>query len=416
MRRLDLALLLVPFYLPFFPAPKLVGQLRFSPSEILIVLDVVVAVALLLSRRVSIRWNDVRQVPFLPPAVLLIVSGAVSTAAAADRHVALEWFRWTLLEPVLYFALLLCFLRQSRLWVYLAVSAALGGAVAGAIGIAQSLVATSGPRLPVLRIHLEQARGFYGSPDNLGLLDDRVVPLWLSLGLVTTGLRRGASIILGLVLTAALVLTYSRGAWVATGVAGLLLLAWTRHWGKWVVLVVLVAAIALGAVAGPRVAHALSFGHNGTASKRLVIWGAGARMIRDHPLLGIGPDNFQHYYAPTRAEDRWQTQCAPGAGYVGTDAHGEPCQSHPHNEVLDFWLSTGAVGVVAFIWIQIIFWRDVAVGIVVRDPLVLGVAAAMVASLIHGLVDNSYFLPDLAVLFWIMCAIARGRRLDLQGV
>jgi hypothetical protein len=29
----------------------------------------------------------------------------------------------------------------------------------------------------------------------------------------------------------------------------------------------------------------------------------------------------------------------------------------------------------------------------------------MAASLVHGLVDNSYFLPDLAVLFWILCAL-----------
>jgi O-antigen ligase len=128
-------------------------------------------------------------------------------------------------------------------------------------------------------------------------------------------------------------------------------------------------------------------------------------MIRDHPVLGIGPDNFQHYYAPTRKQDRWQNQCPPGLGYVGTNAEGEPCQSHPHNEFLDFWLSTGVIGLAAFIWLEVVFWRIVASRLAGRNPLILGAAAAMAASLVHGLVDNSYFLPDLAVLFWILCAL-----------
>jgi hypothetical protein len=29
----------------------------------------------------------------------------------------------------------------------------------------------------------------------------------------------------------------------------------------------------------------------------------------------------------------------------------------------------------------------------------------MLASILHGLVDNSYFLMDLSVLFWMLCAL-----------
>jgi O-antigen ligase len=128
-------------------------------------------------------------------------------------------------------------------------------------------------------------------------------------------------------------------------------------------------------------------------------------MVRDYPILGIGPDNFQHYYAPTRTQDRWQTECPPGVGYVGTNAGGEPCLSHPHDEILDFWLSTGVAGLMAFLWLELVFWKQAVPGLKLRDPLVLGASAAMIAALVHGLVDNSYFLPDLAVLFWILCAL-----------
>jgi tetrahydromethanopterin S-methyltransferase subunit C len=37
--------------------------------------------------------------------------------------------------------------------------------------------------------------------------------------------------------------------------------------------------------------------------------------------------------------------------------------------------------------------------------LVLGVSAGMLAGVIHGLVDNSYFLVDLSILFWTFCAL-----------
>lgn len=414
--RLDLALLLVPFYLPFFPAPKHVSHWEFAPSELLIVLDVLAGTVLLASRRVSVAWNRAFRSPFLPPAALLVVAGIASTAAAADRHVALEWLRWTVVEPVLYFVLLLIFLRQGRYWVYLVLSAVLGGVVAGAVGISQSLVTAEGPVIPLLGAHLQQARGAYGSPDNLGLLYDRIVPLWLALALAAAGFKRAAYAAVGVILVAALLLAYSRGAWVAIAVAVLLLLAWLRPWGKWVAAAALVVAVLAGAAAGPKIAHTLASGHSGTASKRLIIWSAAIRMVRDHPVLGIGPDNFQHYYAPTRKQDRWQSECAPGLGYVGTNAQGEPCLSHPHDEFLDFWLSTGMAGLIAFLWLQAAFWREAASRLSLRDPLVLGASAAMAASLVHGLVDNSYFLPDLAVLFWILCALVSRRPVGQAGV
>src|SRR5947199_9832386 len=119
-------------------------------------------------------------------------------------------------------------------------------------------------------------------------------------------------------------------------------------------------------------------------------------MIRDHPVVGVGPDNFIHYYAPTRKENRWQTFCRPGLGYLQPDAGAEPCLSHPHNVVLDFWLSIGLAGLIAFLWLQAVFWRSLITQwhLVRRTPgfpLLVGCAGAMVAALVHGLVAESYF-------------------------
>jgi O-antigen ligase len=133
-------------------------------------------------------------------------------------------------------------------------------------------------------------------------------------------------------------------------------------------------------------------------------------MIRTHPIVGVGPDNFLHYYAPTRQENRWQRVCAPGLGYIQPAAGAEPCLSHPHDEFLDFWLSAGILGLLAYLWLLYVFWSRWLTLFRTDEapwsrPLVLGVGGAMLASMLHGLIDNSYFLVDLSLLFWLLCAI-----------
>ena len=43
-----------------------------------------------------------------------------------------------------------------------------------------------------------------------------------------------------------------------------------------------------------------------------------------------------------------------------------------------------------------------------HDPLVLGALAAMTAALVHGMVDNFYFVPDLALAFWLLIVLVEG--------
>jgi len=94
----------------------------------------------------------------------------------------------------------------------------------------------------------------------------------------------------------------------------------------------------------------------------------------------------------------------------------EPCLSHPHNEILDFWLSTGLVGLAAFLWLLAVFWVQCVRLYPACGALLLGTMGAVVAMLIHGLVDNSYFLPDLALIFWLLCGFVSYRSLSGRRV
>ena len=129
-----------------------------------------------------------------------------------------------------------------------------------------------------------------------------------------------------------------------------------------------------------------------TGGFRLDLWLSSLEMLRDHPLLGIGLDNFAYLYQQV---------------YLREGAAAEPNLSHPHNWALNFWLSLGVLGLFAFCWLLVRFWREARRSL--RTPgrrwLVAGALGAMADLLVHGTIDNSYFLVDLAFVFWLCLAI-----------
>jgi O-antigen ligase len=204
---------------------------------------------------------------------------------------------------------------------------------------------------------------------------------------------------------AAMVLTYSRGAWLLGVPASLLFLAAVRGRRALIVtssllaLVVLLAALTGGARLG-----ALLDPGEGTTSFRLQLWTSSLAMVRDHPLLGVGLDNFLYQYR---------------SHYVLPTAWEEINLSHPHNVVLDFWLRLGLAGVALLAWLMVgLFrrgWSAYRALAGAQDGLalmVLGAMAGVVSMLAHGLVDNAFFLVDLAFAFMIAAALVQGATSD----
>lgn len=442
-RRLDLALVLVVLFCPFVMLPKHFGNEQFAPAEVFLLLDLVVAVLYFLDehRRPLLRFQRLTSSPFLLPGLLFLLAATISTLFAVDRHDALRAYRETIVEPALFFALLAFFATRFYHWRLLFWALLGAGVVVGSVAAFQ--LATGHGLSVTPGTSIRRVPSVYGSADNVGLLYDRVLPVWLALVLaVTTGRwvaawrrarpkdekRPGVSdrlvastrhllstlgwpgwllAAVGALLLITLVVSYSRGAWLAIAVAALAMLLVAYSWGRWMALACVIFGLAALGVKGPEIVHALQAGHSSTVQRRIDLWRSSLKMIENHPILGIGPDNFIHYYAPTRAEDLYQKECAPGLGYMQPGEGAEPCLSHPHNEILDFWLSTGVLGLIAFIWLQVVFWRA-AIRLWIRRirpgrALLLGSMGAMLAALIHGFVDNSYFLMDLALIFWLLC-------------
>ncbi|MFQ3631371.1 O-antigen ligase family protein, partial [Roseiflexus sp.] len=135
----------------------------------------------------------------------------------------------------------------------------------------------------------------------------------------------------------------------------------------------------------------------GSTDARLLLWRESLAYLQQHPF-GLGLDQFYYFHNP----EFGRSLIDPSL--LGTS---EAYAAHPHNLILDAWINTGPIGVIAFGWLMLRFFRN-AIGALRerRDLLALGALAAMSAALVHGLVDRFYFVPDLAITFWVLIALA----------
>ena len=134
----------------------------------------------------------------------------------------------------------------------------------------------------------------------------------------------------------------------------------------------------------------------GTLFFRMHLWRSSWTMFREHPWLGVGPDNFLYHYR---------------SRYIHPAAWQEPDLSQAHNILLDYATRAGIPALLAGAWLQVAFWRVALPLRRLADPdcraLALGLMASMVNFLAHGLVDASYFLIDLAFAFFLTLGVVQ---------
>lgn len=468
-----LAVSLVPLAMPFYMWPKHLGHAEFSLGETAIVLCAAAYVARQVmhmqpadDRTRATRAGRAGLLRRLAPAsplegaiALFVVAASLATLFAHFRHLALRQYRLDIVEPIVFYVLAVALLRETRtmtraLWAVIG-----AGTLVALLGIGQYLFrydtltgATWVGNTPQL---LHQVTSVYGSPNNLGLLLDRAIPVAVIVGLGTVAAARSGqghnrheghdghahaqaqepSRVVAAYLpwlavvpmAAALVMSGSRGGLItAAAVSVLAALLWYGRRDRRLELIGLATVIAGAAAVLWKVRHGLS------ASTRINVWTSALHMIRDHPIFGVGPDNFLYYYfnhsIAFDPRNPIKTDCLPPGSpalnvkhYMLAQAWREPCLSHPHNVVLDAWLSTGILGLVALAALLAGF-ALLTIRNLRRFPspsghartIVVACLAIVAATLAHGMVDNSIFLPDLAVDFWLALALTCGVALHGQ--
>jgi putative inorganic carbon (HCO3(-)) transporter len=210
--------------------------------------------------------------------------------------------------------------------------------------------------------------------------------------------------------TACLVLTFSRGGWiglvVAIFVSALLLLYWllpqlSRFWRIWalpILLGSLLGILLLGVLfvepLRDRAASIFANRQDSSNNFRINVWAAVREMIRDRPLLGIGPGNvaFNKIY-PLYQRPRYT---ALGA----------------YSIYLEIMVETGLIGFTCFLWLLLVLlnqgWTQIQRLRAQRSREIFWLIAAiatLLGMLSHGAVDTVWYRPEVATLWWFMVAL-----------
>lgn len=401
--RLDLGLTLMVLFAPFYLLPRDLFDRYFTLVEVTLLLCLA---AWALQQVASWRENGPphpRQVwaatNGLDRATLLLVSISIASLLVADiKGVALTELRTIVLEPALFYLMLRTTkLPRSSVW-RLADTLVAAGVIVSLIGLYEF---TTGIDIVAAEEGVERLRSVYGSPNNVGLFLGRIVPLALAVTMAGVNQRRRILYALsGGLMLVAIGLSLSKGALLLGLPAGLglVLLVLGGRRGR----IVTGAALILGAgTLIPLSQHPRFKGlfvlSEGTTGFRLMLWRSTLSMLRDHPLFGVGLDNFLYAYR---------------GRYILPEAWFEPSLSHPHNVVLDYWVRLGIVGLAAGVWLQVAFWsaawrlqKRLAHSDLALRAVVVGLMGGMADFLAHGMVDNSYFVIDLAFVFFLMLGL-----------
>ncbi len=334
--------------------------------------------------------SDIFRSWFFVATILLVIAGAISVIVAPDRRAALGLFRAYFIEPLLFFLVLVNVVRRSRHAFLLVAGLGAGGIVAALLNIA---IVIDALRIRGFDTAQDAPVAVYQTSNAVALF---LVPLIAVAGAVllhsTSNLQRRLAALFVAIAGMGVVLSFSRGGYVAMlAVAIGLALSHTRRWWLLAALAALVVIAIRVPIIASRLGHELSTTDpRNTLAGRIHLWQATLQMMREHLVFGTGLSGYAHAMSP------WPN----GLSQV----------IYPHNLLLNFWVATGVLGVVAFVVLLIqgfrMTWRGWKRGEVDWRPFELGVLLALFSMVVHGVVDVPYFKNDLSFEFWVLMAVA----------
>jgi hypothetical protein len=189
----------------------------------------------------------------------------------------------------------------------------------------------------------------------------------------------------------------------APGYPGTYLLIWdvVQEHRTWLSLEGVYPGRSIASVEGPAVGAPLpSRGRMPSGVMRMprsVLWSTATTIAREHPLLGIGPDNFRHVYGRYLGLAAWDARV------------------HANNSYIEVLVGMGLVGVAALTWLAASGLssarRIVAGSSDAALPLAAAAAAACLAIAMHALVDSFLTFTPTYAAFAIAAGLLYSRAL-----
>ena len=223
-------------------------------------------------------------------------------------------------------------------------------------------------------------------------------------------IKKALALTMFVVNTACLILTFSRGGWIGLVVAFLTVMAlliywWSiemppfwRTWSLPIILGGLIGVLLLAVIfvepVRLRVVSIFADRKDSSNNFRRNVWDAVFEMIRDRPIIGIGPGHgsFNKIY-PLYQRPRYTALSA-------------------YSILLEVTVETGFVGLAAFLWLVIVTFNTAFLQMQRLRKLrsadgfwLIGAIATMAGMLAHGTVDTVFYRPEVNSLWWLVVGL-----------
>jgi putative inorganic carbon (hco3(-)) transporter len=308
------------------------------------------------------------------PLLLLLVAATISLFIAPERSAALGVYKAYFIEPILFFFVLIDYLKQKDSLNKIYKSLGLSALAISLFGIFQ-WATNSG--IPTPWDFENRITSIFDYPNAVGLFLGPIIILGALQ--IYKNKKDRLWITVTFLSSIAIILSKSEAAWIA--VAGTLFIAFlinkkTRKITT-AALAILILLVAIIPQARNFTSQKLLL-QDYSGQVRITIWKESFKMLKDKPLFGAGLSGYKTALTPYHKA-----------------THLELFQ-YPHNIVLNIWTELGLLGLIAigFLAFQIL-----------KKPQFTIVTFVLLEMTIHSLVDVPYFKNDLSVLTWIFLAI-----------
>jgi len=399
------------------------GDTPYLKTTVFNVGIIVMAVFWLLERVETNRWGLVRS-PLYRPILAMLAVGLVSTLIHSYKYAAVsEMLRQ--ISYVAFFLIVLNTIREGNQFRRLVAVMLIGAIVPCIYGVIQLLHLDWLPWLP--EPSWMRLLGTFANATYFAAYLATLLPLGIALSAAPRKDRSSAKgslalALLVLLIATCLIYTYARAAWFGflfvLLVQAILAAFWLRGREK---LRMLIPAVALGL---PLAAALIlpgtwslperlksSFTADPSNVQRAIIWQGAFSTFKSHPILGTGPGTFLIYVPQHQSPELFRT--------------GAMMASHAHNEFLEVAAETGALGLLAFLWLLVTYyWSGFKALKEIKDArwrlIVAGLLAGVGAFLICNQAGVTLRWTSGASFYWLFlaltgCAIEIARREQRKG-
>ncbi|MDD2807280.1 MAG: O-antigen ligase family protein [Patescibacteria group bacterium] len=367
------------------------SRLAFLPITFLELLIWVVFVSFTIANLIKHKIKRGGQYPYRAAIILILVGATIGMIIAPNKIEAAGLWKAYFIEPIMFFVLLYNIWPGKKNQKIILWSLGISALPIALLAIDQKFTGFGIYEPAWTAMAHRRVTSIFSSPNAVGLYLAPIVAIyfgWLlsEIKKIWPTVLKASLILISLV---AIFFTWSEGTWLGLTAALIFMLFFGVSQKKTVAAVLIIFIIGLLAISlQPSLLSGVV--KSSSSQNRLELW----QMANNY--LTASPTNF-----------------VAGAGILGfakiQNQWRDPLKLepllYPHNIILNFWVEIGLIGLTGMALLMVQFFKSGIVKIKTDKWLTLGIMAAMITIIIHGLIDVPYFKNDLAILFWLIIAI-----------